>query len=201
MSMDPNDFLMGGGGGVPSFSFGPLGSPPGASVTGKILKLETSQQTDYNTRAPLSWGNGDPKMQLEVTLQTTLRDASIDDDDGQRRVFVKGKGLTDATREAVLSVGAKGLEIGGTLTVTYSHDTKPAGGGNAYREYKVMYERPNASAAFLGTTDPGHDPADPASARFVEQPTGAPNEDALQAALANLSPEVKAALLAQSKSG
>lgn len=190
MTISPDDFLMGGGGGVPSFSFGPLGSPPGASVTGKILKLEVSQQTDYNTRAPLSWANGDPKMQLEVTLQTTLRDASIEDDDGQRRVFIKGKGLTDATREAVLKVGGKGLEIGGTLTVTYSHDTKPTGGGNAYREYKVVYQRPDASAAFLGT-EPAATPA----------ANGNADEASLQAALANLSPEVKAALLAQAKTG
>lgn len=188
MSMDPNDFLMGGGG-VPSFSFGPLGAAPGASVTGTILNLQTSQQTDFKTRAPLSWPNGDPKMQLEVTLQTTLRDPSTEDDDGQRRVFIKGKGLTDATREAVLKVGAKGLELGGTLTVTYSHDTKPAGGGNPYREYTVDYKRPNDSAAFLGTTEPeAQQPTAPA-------PNG--NSDALQAALANLSPEVKAALLAQ----
>jgi hypothetical protein len=189
MTISPDDFLMGGGGGVPSFSFGPLGSPPGATVTGKILKLETSQQTDYNTRAPLTWANGDPKMQLEVTLQTTLRDPSIEDDDGQRRVFVKGKGLTDATRDAVLAVGAKGLEIGGTITFTYSHDTKPPSGGNAYREYTVVYERPNASGAFLGT-----EPTAPAAASANG---GSADEAPLQAALANLSPEVKAALLAQ----
>lgn len=192
--MNPRDFLMGGGG-VPTFSFGPLGSPPGASVTGKILKLDMSQQTDFKDRTPLTWPNGDPKMQLEVTLQTTLRDPTIEDDDGQRRVFIKGKGLTDATRDAVRAVGADGLEIGGTLTVTYSHDTRPPGGGNAYREYKVSYERPNVSAAFLGTETPA-----PASQSSTPAAPG-PNEAALQAALANLSPEVKAALLAQAQSG
>lgn len=195
MTLDPNDFLMSGGGGVPAFSFGGLGAPPGAGITGKITDLQTSQQTDFDTREPLTWPNGDPKMQLEITLQTTLQDSTIEDDDGRRRVFIKGKGMTEATRDAVLAVGAKGLEIGGTFTITYTHETKLPGTKKSYREYKATYERPNASAAFLGTAQPE------AASAVAPQPAAAAPEGALAAALANLSPEVKAALLAQAKAG
>lgn len=189
-SISPDDFLMGAGG-APSAKF----DTPGTTVRGKITDLQVRQQTDVRDRSPLTWPNGDPKMQLIVTLQTGQRDPAVDDDDGERRVFVKGKRLTDATRDAVRNTGAKGLEIGGTLAVTYVRDGQSSGVGfTPPKEYTVLYERPNASAAFLGT----------AQAQQVAEPAAsapAANEDALQAALANLSPEVKAALLAQSKAG
>lgn len=189
MSITPDDFLMAGGG-VPSAKF----ERPGASVTGTIADLQVRQQTDVRTREPLTWPNGDPKMQLVVTLNTTQRDPTIEDDDGQRRIYVKGKRLTDATRDAVKTVGAKGLEIGGTLTVTYVRDGQAAGVGiSPPKEYSVTYQRPNTSGDFLGTGA-----AAPAAAP-APQAAAAPNGDALLAALDNLSPEVKAALLAQAK--
>lgn len=193
MSISPDDFLMGGGG-VPSAKF----EHPGASITGTIADLAVRQQTDVRDRTPLTWPNGDPKMQLVVTLNTSLRDPSIEDDDGQRRVYIKGKRLTDATRDAVKAVGAKGLEIGGTLTVTYIKDGAPAGVGiSPPKEYKVVYERPNASAAFLGTDTAAPSPAPQPAPAAAE----APNEAALQAALANLDPKVLALLAQAGKTG
>lgn len=190
MNITPDDFLMGGGG-APSAKF----ETPGTSVRGKITDLQVRQQTDVRTREPLNWPSGDPKMQLLVTVQTGQRDPAIEDDDGERRIYVKGKRLTDATRDAVRAVGAKGLEIGGTLTVTYVKDGTPAGVGiSPPKEYAVVYERPNASAAFLGTAEPEPVQQPPAPA---SNGNPSPNESALQAALANLSPEVRAALLAQ----
>jgi hypothetical protein len=66
-SITPDDFLMAAGG-APSAKF----ETPGTSVTGKITDLQVRQQTDVRTREPLNWPNGDPKMQLVVTLQTSL---------------------------------------------------------------------------------------------------------------------------------
>lgn len=201
--MTPDEFLMGGGG-APSAKF----EAPGTTVRGKITDLQVRQQTDVRTREPLTWPSGDPKMQLLVTVQTDQRDPSIEDDDGERRIYVKGKRLTDATRDAVKAVGAKGLEVGGTVAVTYVRDGTPAGPGiSAPKEYAVVYQRPNASAAFLGTAQSegvvhgNQTPTLPAAPAAAPQPATAAPEDALQAALANLSPEVKAALLAQAKAG
>lgn len=183
MTLTPEEFLMGGGG-APAAKF----ETPGTTVRGKITDLQIRQQTDVRTREPLTWPSGDPKMQLLVTVQTGQRDPTIEDDDGERRIYVKGKRLTEATREAVRAVGAKGLEVGGTLAVTYVRDGTPAGPGiSPPKEYKVTYSRPNDSGAFLGTE------AAPAPAAT---PQPAAPDDALLAALGNLSEEAKAAILA-----
>jgi hypothetical protein len=142
-------FLMGGGAASARFD------QPGDTVTGTIADPpEVRQQTDIKTGDPVFWPSGDPKMQLLVTLQTTLKDDP--DDDGKRRVYVKGKSLTDAVREAVRAAGAKGLEVGGTLTVTYTGDgTASQRGFNPPKLYTAAYKRPDTTQAtgeFLGVT-------------------------------------------------
>lgn len=114
MTMDPQEFLMGGGG--TSARFENIGD----RVTGTItVTPEIKQQTDPQTGKPSFWDNGDPKMQLIVTLATDQRDDTVEDDDGTRRLFVKGK-MQYAIRDAVKTAGAKGLEVGGRLTVTHT---------------------------------------------------------------------------------
>jgi hypothetical protein len=145
--IDPNAFLMGGGSASARFD------NPGDTITGTICEApEVRQQTDISTGQPVHWPSGDPKMQLIVTLQTTLRDDP--DDDGKRRIYVKGKSLTEAVREAVRQTGAKGLEIGGTLTVTYTGDGVASQRGfNPPKLYTATYARPDTAAQsgqFLG---------------------------------------------------
>ena len=77
-----NKFLMGGGGKSASFK------SSGDSVSGVIASMEERQQTDFDSGKPLEWDDGKPKMHLVVTL---LTDESVDeDDDGVRRLYVKG---------------------------------------------------------------------------------------------------------------
>lgn len=150
-----NDFLLGGGG--KSVAFDNVGD----SVTGIIESTEVRQQTDIQHGTPLTWDNGDPKMQLVVTLQTALRDPSIDNDDGKRNVYIKGskkagtRSTHDAVATAVRAAGAAGLEVGGTLTLTYA-GTEPSStrGFSDRKLWSATYTPPAAQAAseFLGTT-------------------------------------------------
>lgn len=176
------------GGGSASAKFPTIGS----SVTGTIAKPPTvSQQTDIKTGKPLVWDNGDPREQLVVTLQTALRDNG-EDDDGLRSIYVKGskkagsQSLHDAVRGAVQAAGAKGLEVGGTLTVTYIGDGIASGPGmDPPKQYSASYASPSG-AGFLGTEQvPGvgqvststgeiaQPPVQPA-AQPVAQPAAAP---------------------------
>lgn len=157
---DANDFLMGGG--VASAKFPVIGT----TVTGTICRPpEVQQQTDVTTGKPKFWDDGKPRQQLQVQLQTAERDPEVDHDDGIRAVYIKGQ-MQKAVREAVRRSGAKGLEVGGTLTVTYTGDGEAAQRGmNAPKQYSASYIPAPAVAAsqFLENGDQGHAaPAQPA---------------------------------------
>lgn len=150
---DPNAFLLGGGGKSASFP------EPGTTVTGTIADPpEVRQQTSMNGD-PLTWDNGDPRLQLVVSLKTQQREDP--DDDGIRKLYVKGskdpksKSLHAAVAAAVAEAGAKGLEVGGTLSVTYTGDGVASQRGfNPPKQYQARYTRPDTSATsgdFLGT--------------------------------------------------
>jgi len=201
MSMtDANDFLMGGG--VASAKFAAIG----ASVSGTICRPpEIQQQTDFTTGEPKFWEDGKPRQQLQVQLQTTERDPEVDHDDGVRAVYVKGQ-MQKAVREAVKKSGAKGLEIGGTLTVTYIGDGV-ATRGSAPKQYTATYI-PAASAAANEFLNQGEQPAQasaPAPAAAPASPWAnqgpqpawsqpAPQPAAAAPAPAGVSPETIAAL-------
>lgn len=145
-----DQFLMGGG--VASAKFERVGD----AITGTVHDApEVRQQTDLSTGQPKFWDDGRPMMQLVVTLATSLRDDP--DDDGLRRIYVKGKSLTDAVREAVRKAGGKGLEVGGRLTVRYTGDgAQTKKGFNPPKLYAAEYTRPTGEAAneFLGVSQP-----------------------------------------------
>lgn len=163
---DPNAFLMGGGS---KSAFG-KNDPIGHTISGTISDPpEVRQQTDLQTGELKFWPNGDAMMQLVVTIQTNLREDS--EDDGKRRIYVKGKSLTDAVREAVRKTGAPGLEVGGTLTVQFT-GTEPSQtrGFNDRKLYAASYVRPDttaASGAFLGVGQT--QPAAPQPAANLQQ--------------------------------
>lgn len=143
-------FLLGSGGKSAKFE------TVGTTVTGQIAASpQVRQQTHMETGVPLTWDNGDPKMQLVVQLQTSER--VDDDDDGIRNLYVKGskdpasKSMHAAVASAVSAAGAKGLEVGATLTVQYIGDgTSKTRGFNPPKQYAAKYAPPDASG-FLGT--------------------------------------------------
>lgn len=141
MSTDPNSFLMGGG---KSAKF----DKHGDSITGVITaEPELRQQTDFKTGKALFWDNGDPIMQMVVRLQTEQREDS--DDDGIRAVYLKGGFKNPTTQKAVAdavrAAGAKGLAVGGTLTLTYTGDGQAQSGGYPPKFYSASYTPPSSS--------------------------------------------------------
>lgn len=137
-----HDILMGGGG--KSVSFATIGT----YVTGEIMvEPESRQQVDLSTDQPKFFKDGNPQMQVVITLSTDAHDPTDPDDDGVRRLFVKG-GMMKAIREAVRAAGRKRLEVGGRLTVTYAGDgvaSKP--GFNPPKIYSAVYVPPAGSQA------------------------------------------------------
>ncbi|MEU8717513.1 hypothetical protein [Streptomyces sp. NPDC048663] len=156
--MDANSFLMGGGG-APTAKF----PTPGTTVGGRITEPPSlDQQRDIKTGEKKFWSNGDPMMQLVVTVQTDQRDPAIEDDDGKRRIFVKGQ-MKNAVADAVRTTGAKGLEVGGTLWVRYTHDGQSAGTGmSPPKQYEARYV--SAATNALGAHQPVPSPAPAAAA-------------------------------------
>lgn len=220
---DPDQFLMGGGG--KSFKFDSVGR----AVFGKIMSREMRQQTDYDSGKPKFWDDGNPMMQLAVALDTNETDPSDPEDDGERMIYIKGE-MQKAVRQAVLTAGAAGLEIGGILQVTYIGDGPKPARGNPPKLYEATYT-PAANAALMGAPAappappvytppavaqpaPAAPPVDPAYAAWqaqqaaaaAAQPPAPPVhvatapiapggvDPAALAALANLTPEQRAAL-------
>lgn len=133
-----NDFLLSGG--VPAAKFPAIGT----TVKGTIVSSEVTQQTDYATGAPKTYDDGSPMKQVVITLQTDERDATVDGDEGLRKLYVRGQ-MTAALRDALRQAQAK-LEIGGTLAVQYSSD-KPSEkrGFNPMKVYTAQYRPPAPS--------------------------------------------------------
>ena len=144
--IDPNSWLMGGG--VQSFKF----ATPNDKVSGVITHMAMLQQTDFKTQKPLFWDNGDPKMQMAITLSTVL--AESDDDDGNRRIFVKGQ-MQKAIQEAVKKAGARGLAEGGELVVQYTGDGEAERGMNPPKLYRARYAPPVVN---VGGSPDEHEP-------------------------------------------
>ncbi|TKR27153.1 hypothetical protein FA014_02000 [Cellulomonas hominis] len=149
---DANAILMGGAG-VPAAKF----PNPGDMLVGRIVAPpQAYQERDYDKNnpgsgTPKTYPSGDPIMALYVDVATDLRDPSIEDDDGTRRLFVEGRYLKGTIRDAVRAAGAPGLEVGGTLTLTFTHREDPE--DKRSRKYWQATYVPGGNAALM-TPDP-----------------------------------------------
>ena len=155
---DVNEFLMGGS---KSVKFPTIGT----SVVGRIIEPEPKKIAVLNpkTMKPETWDNGQEKEQIVVNLQTTERDPELENDDGQRRLFLKGN-LQKAVAAAVRSSGAKGLAIGGVIKATYTGDgIKPSATLNAPKEFKAVYKPPAPTEVPVEEKAPAKDPGAHAS--------------------------------------
>jgi hypothetical protein len=141
MTIDPSvDNLLEGG--APGLKFPTIGT----SHKGTIISAKSAQQRTIDGK-PKFWDDGNPAMQLVITLQTDYRDAGPGDD-GLRRLFANG-GKLAAIRTALK--GRK-LEAGGELAIQYSGDGEPKPGKNAPKLYQAAYRPPavNNVDALLG---------------------------------------------------
>lgn len=138
-----NDMLMSGG--RPWASFPEVG----ATVTGTVSEAPLARQSrDFDTGKPAFWDDdpAQPMMEVVVILQTELRDPEVDGDDGTRQLVLgKGSHRFRAVQTAVRRAGAKGLEVGGKLTVTCSGEEPPKRrNAKPTKLYSAVYEAPLA---------------------------------------------------------
>ena len=112
------------GGGAPSISW--KFAQPKEKVVGIILAYDLAQQRDFVTKELKAWDDGSPMMQAIVTLAVeeltiTGNDPVIEgpNDDGQRRLFVKG-GMQAAVRAAIQQAAHRGDLLGGRLGVVFT---------------------------------------------------------------------------------
>ena len=144
--VNANDVLFGSGIPAAKFQF------PGDNFSGPITKLEAVQarKFDKKTNRPTDeleyWDNGDPKMVAVATLRTQHRDPSDPSDDGQRNLYIASRDMQNKVREAVKAAGRRGLDVGGVLSVTYTHEA-PSEAGPLAKFYEVTYQPPSAAAA------------------------------------------------------
>lgn len=111
----------------------------GTIVKGTVVAAVAQQARDMDSGKPKVWDDGNPVMQLVITLQTDLRDPAIDSDDGLRRLFAGGKMLT-AIRVAVQRSGGR-LDAGGKLAVKYTGDGDATRKGfNPPKLYSAEYQ-------------------------------------------------------------
>jgi hypothetical protein len=111
----------------------------GAGVTGTITNVDTSDQRDLDGNVK-KFDNGDVRRQVILTLQTTMKESP--DDDGRRRLFVKGS-MVKSFREAIAKAKAPGPRMGGKVSVVYSADGEVKGKGlNPPKLFTVEYQAP-----------------------------------------------------------
>lgn len=140
-----------GGGTGNSFKF----DKPGDSVTGKIVSIEETQQTDVSTGKPAVWQDGKPKMMFVVQLDNGTEDGAT--------VYVRGAKKPESMSSLAAVVGAVKTATGGssiskgaTLTLTYVGDgakTNPA--FSAPKRYTASYVAPNATVTPEGPAAQG----------------------------------------------
>jgi len=140
---DPNDLLSSVT--VPSLSFKDV--KVGTAYTGTITDLQTVQVRDFATGDPKFWDDGKPQLQIQVTLDTDLRDPMLEDDNGERRVYLFGQKLT-AAKQALKDSGLTKFELGSKFTITFS-GTKPAKtkGFNDVKLYTIAIEKGTSNPA------------------------------------------------------
>lgn len=134
--VDPNTLLMGGGGRSAKFE------NEGDTVIGYIARVETRQRTEIGTGHPMTWPDGNPRMQL--VIQVLIDAPEDDDDDGLRNLYVSiPSQMQKVIADAVRKVGERGLGNGGKLGVKYSKTEAPKQRGfNGQKIYTAKYEPP-----------------------------------------------------------
>ncbi len=137
----------------------------GTVIGGEILdEPRMQQQRDYETNELLTYPDGNPQMQMVVTVQAQ---PATDDDDGRRTFYIKGQ-MKAAVGEALRKVGAKTLRRGGQLWIKYTEDKpvtlKNGRPGSPQKIHIAKYEPPAQTAAGQFFDTPPTTSAAPAAA-------------------------------------
>jgi hypothetical protein len=94
-----------GGTGNPTAKFNGIGS----KVAGTVLGAVDVQERDYQTKQPKTFPDGNPILQVRVTLEVS---PGVKND-----FYISGKQMKTAVRDAIINAGAADLEPMGWLEV------------------------------------------------------------------------------------
>lgn len=140
---------------------------PGTSISGIIENVTANQIRDFKSRQPKFFDDGQPQMQVLVTINTGVTDPMVEDDDGRRTVYIKGFGLQRyAWLQALHNAGLrKAAEVrpGDRFTATFTGFGEAKPGMNAPKlfEYVIEHQSP-ADLAMNQPQQPGMQQAQPA---------------------------------------
>lgn len=167
-----NDLLMSGG----IKSIGWKEHQVGYTVIGTVVdEPKVVQMTKYDSTELDFWPSGDPKLEIQVILQTELRDPANPYDDGKRKLHIQPR-MMNPVREACQRAGAPGLQIGGKLAVRRTGGTGATG---SPFEFAAEYQQPAVDpGGLLAASQP------PAAAAPATPPAAAPVQGSLMTAVA-----------------
>lgn len=157
---------------------------PGTSISGIIENVTANQIRDFKSRQPKFFDDGQPQMQVLVTINTGVTDPMVKDDDGRRTVYIKGFGLQRlAWLQALHNAGLrKAAEVrpGDRFTATFTGFGEAKPGMNAPKLFEYVIERQSpADLAMNQPQQPGMQQAQPAYPQqqyAPQQPMQAPNQ-------------------------
>jgi hypothetical protein len=133
MGLDLSQF---GGAGNKPYNW--KGKSIGAFVEGTLLESRSQQQREYKGEGkppgePLFWKDGNPRMQLVLTIQTDERDPADERDEGARDVYLPSFGDTfKRILRAVQATGGETLEDGARVRVTWISGAGVTGDGRQF---------------------------------------------------------------------
>ena len=158
---------------------------PGTSISGIIENVTANQIRDFKSRQPKFFDDGQPQMQVLVTINTGVTDPMVEDDDGRRTVYIKGFGLQRrAWLQALHNAGLrKAAEVrpGDRFTATFTGFGEAKPGMNAPKlfEYVIEHQSP-ADLAMNQPQQPGMQQYPqqqyPQQQYAPQQPMQAPNQ-------------------------
>lgn len=119
---------------------------PGDTIEGFVKDWEVKLVLKDNGEPDL-FPSGDPKYQINIRIQTNLRDPQVEEDDGERTLYAKSY-MFAAVKQAIAASGAPDLEKGGWIRVTYTEDgVKKNPMHSAPKLFAAEYRRPSTPVA------------------------------------------------------
>ena len=144
----------------------------GTVITGTVLNTEMRQATKFGTTEPAFWDDGKPKMQLNITMATALRDPDDPQDDGTRSLSINlWSGQKSALVAALKAAGAKNINPGDQFSAVWVSGAERAGDPRvfAYKLEPGAGKLADSLASALAAPK-----ADPWAAHQAPAPTPAP---------------------------
>lgn len=151
----------------------------GKRVAGRVVRDAVEvQQRDFESGDPLFWDDGNKRMQLVVTVDTGVIDPTIEHDDGERAIYVKGQMLA-AVKAALKKTRSREIREGGFFAVTLVREEPLPKGkrGNPKKIYEAEYEPPAESAEPSGPAASDEKPSHQGALRGAQQRATARHED------------------------